>query len=143
LEIPIPAEKIIVKFAFTNRKWVPRGIRLIPRQEGGIEAKHHQQGRRAGLRDGGLGAVRRNRVDTGRHKQFDNVDLAPTWKKLKEQLIAVDVHCFLQERSHGMKKPIVVVTFQKEGKNNKKIIRLLTQIEANLVNHGTWGIIHH
>lgn len=142
-EVTLEKKQILVKFYFTNHKLLPTGIILKPRREAGIEAKHWMEGKKLGMPQGGLGTERRDRVDTGKSQQFTNVGLSLLWKRLMAQYVPTDIHAFFQEQSNGMKKPVVVVTFSEAGEKDKRIMRLIEQIEANFINHGTWGTVHY
>jgi len=142
--IDFTAEKILVKFYFTNRKLIPKGISLKERHEDLIEIKHLKQH----LKQGGIESMekyRKGRVDTAKkHREITNVDIRNVWNKLTRSFKATNAHIFYQKRSNGMKKPVVVITFEKSPKNNygpKK--NVIEQIERNFVTHGTWGIVHY
>lgn len=144
LSLPIVGEKILVKFHFTNQNIIPSGIRLVPRIEESIETKHLAEGQRQGLPNAGWEAKRPDRVDTGKHQEFRNVDVASTWEQLKKDYQITDAHCFSQERSTGMKKPVIVVTFSKNQATNIKPKESLIQaIETTFVKGSTWGVVHH
>lgn len=125
-------------------KLIPPGIRLVPRQEEAIETKHLLEGKKLGLPNYGYETIRPGRVDTGKHQEFRNVDLAPIWEQIKQQYHLGDAHCFLQERSTGMKKPVIVVTFLKEKAHQlPPKAALIAAIEQTFVYGSTWGIVHH
>lgn len=139
--IDFSAEKILVKFYFTNRrKLIPKGISLKERHENQIEIKHLKQG---GVES--MERYRKGRVDTAKkHQQIENVDIETFWNKLSKKFTASNVHIFFQKRSNGMKKPVVVITFEKNPKNNHRPKKsVMEQITKNFVRHGTWGMIHY
>jgi hypothetical protein len=142
--IPIEAQKVLVKFYFTNRKLLPNGIFLKPRWEKELEIRHWEEGKKLGLPAGGAGRVRNHHVDTGQHQQFENVDLCPIWEELKQKYIVTDIHAYLQEHSDGMKKPVVVVTFTREGKPlSGRLKQVFMETEKTFVHGSTWGRVHH
>lgn len=144
MEIPIaPAQKVLVKFHFTNQKLIPSGLRLVRRWETEIETKHLLEGKKIGLPQAGWEAKRPERVDTGEHRQFQNVNFAPVWEQLKQQYPIVDAHCFLQERSTGMQKPVIVITFAKDQKTIPPKGEVVRTVEETFVRQSRWGIIHH
>jgi hypothetical protein len=143
---PLTGSKLVVKFYFTNHKLVPANVRLVLRREDALETKHLQQGQQLGLQDGGYEAERRDRVDTGRHEQINEVDLFDFWETAKKNFQIVDVHIFWQsQQGTGMKKPVLTITFVPEGSGqqpDKKIPDLIEQIEKNFIRNVTWGIVH-
>ncbi|XOB40527.1 MAG: hypothetical protein ACKKMR_00745 [Candidatus Nealsonbacteria bacterium] len=139
-KVDFGAKKILVKFFFTNRKLIPKGISLKERHENQIETKH--------LKQGGVEAMeryRRGRVDTAKkHQQIENVDIRNFWKKISEKFGTTNTHIFYQKRSNGMKKPVVVITFEKNPENSRRAKKpVIEQIVKNFVKHGTWGIVHY
>lgn len=139
--IDFKGKKILVKFYFTNRKLIPSGIHLKPRHENEIELKH--------LKSGGLKSMetfRKGRVDTAKkHEKLENVNISNCWNELERKKFKItNIHLFFQQRSNGMKKPVVVVTFENNPKNSYRAKKsVLKQIENNFVHHGSWGIIHY
>jgi len=148
LEIPIEGKKVLVKFYFTNMKLIPQGLRLVKRHEEAIETKRLMEGKKLGLPNYGYETIRPGRVDTGaqQYRKFQNVDFASTWEQLRKQYTTIDAHCFLQEQSTGMKKPVVIVNFAKSKDFPGQIppkASLIAAIEQNLVHGSTWGVVHH
>jgi len=146
--LPIEGEKVLVKFYFTNQNLIPIGIRLVQRHEKTIETKHLRDGQKSGLPNAGWESARPERIDTGQHREFQNVDIVPTWNQLKQGHQIGDIHLFLQERSEGMKKPVVVVSFAKDplsagGLSQTAKPRIIAEIEKTFVQGSTWGTIHH
>lgn len=137
-----------MKFYFTNQNLIPSGIRLVQRKEETIETKHLMKGQKSGLPNAGWESARPERIDTGQHREFKNVDIAATWEELKRRCQIGDIHCFFQERSEGMKKPVVVVSFAKDAKSAEGLSqtvksRVITEIERTFVKGSTWSTIHH
>jgi len=128
-----------VKFYFTNEKLIPGGIKLVPRAEKLIELKH--------IRQGGVEAMekfRKGRVDTAsKCEKFRNIDLKNIWENLSQNFKISDIHIFFQQRSNGMKKNVIVVTFQKTDNRRRVKKSLIDEIQKNFVYHGTWGLIYY
>ena len=72
---------VIVKFLFTNPKWIPAGIPFVSRGTNNLEDNAHFRkavemfGAKAGQKLGAIGRVREGRVDTGIHIA-DNIQLS-------------------------------------------------------------------
>ncbi len=141
--VDFEAKKILVKFYFTNKKLIPSGISLKPRYEKELELKHLKQG---GIKS--MEAFRKGRVDTAKkHQKLVDVNISAFWNELLERKFEIsNIHLFFQERSNGMMKPVVVVTFENnpKPKNNYRVKKtILEQIQKNFVSHGSWGVIHY
>ncbi|GAI12473.1 unnamed protein product, partial [marine sediment metagenome] len=61
-----------------------------------------------------------------------------------EKFGTTNTHIFYQKRSNGIKKPVVVITFEKNLENSRRAKKpVIEQIVKNFVKHGTWGIVHY
>jgi len=89
-------EVILVKFNFTNERWVPKGIQKKERTQSGI--KEADRGFKV---PGSYERVRPGRVDTGKHQEVRNVVVKQFLNELKEAGFCLTGSHYFEKESKG------------------------------------------